>query len=173
MADRDESVQPGRARWWIATVVLVAAAIFLWLQAGGGPGGRGRGVTLVPEPGAEQQSTSPQLRLEGALDAPLPMRAGDVVHLEAGQLPASGDVALELALAEPSATAEPRPVTVHAGTPLQLAWEGESAPLAGERTAAPVALPVDLIRAPGRYLVTIETTEKMAIPVRRYMLEVH
>ena len=166
---------------WGAGGVLLLVAIFLVVRGDGRPASpvadarmkRPGTVELIDEPGAEQQSTSPQLRVVGEIDAPIPLRPGDVVHLEILQLPAGGDVSLDLDLVVPSESADARPVQVFRGTPFTLALELETEALEGDRNRARVKIPASFFADPGRYIIMVETTEKASLPFRRYAIEVH
>jgi hypothetical protein len=90
--------------------------------------------------------------------------------LERAVLPAQGPVRLSLALAEPSADAEPRPVTVVSIQDQRVfSTQGH---LDAERMNATIDVPVDFLQ-PGTYLVQMKTTERTHFPLRRYAIEVH
>jgi len=163
---------------WLAAACVVAAGLVVssrFIGRSRGPvsdarPARSDAVRIVDEPGAAQDPSSPQLRLEGAFDRVLPLRPGDVVHLEASQLPAAGDVELELDLGEASADAGARPVRIYRDGRVRL--ELETRPLEGDLTLARLVAPADAFRDPARYVIEVETTERSHFPLRRYALEV-
>ena len=76
---------------------------------------------------------------------------------------------LSLVLPEPSADAEPRPVTVHSMADQRVySTQGRLDP---ERRVATIDVPSDFLK-PGTYLVQMKTTERTPFPLRRYVLEV-
>ena len=168
-----------RAWSWIGLIVVVGVGLFMASRFTGGASNpvadarpwRWDTVELIDEPGAEQHPSSPQLRATGDLDRPIAVRPGDVVHIEAVQLPASGAVEMELDLEVASKNAEPRPVRVYFGG--RVVRELETRPLEGELLQARVAIPVAVFGESGLYMIEVETTEKAVMPLRRYAIELH
>lgn len=150
----------------LAALALVATAAlafgFSWLLSGAGSQSPG-GADAPPVP------LSPR--------APGPVgwsiAAGEAVALDHDELPDTGKVGIELLLVEPSADAKPlggRILSFDAARenrerPLEAAVVGD------DRARARVDVPVDFL-IPDVYLIEIKTTEKNALPVRRYRLEV-
>jgi hypothetical protein len=98
-----------------------------------------------------------------------PMAPFATLALSHANFPAEGPVSVSLQLAEPSADAEPRPVTMLSIRDQRVyTTQGR---LDGERKVATIEVPPDFLR-PGTYLVQIETTERTAFPLRRYVVEV-
>ena len=158
--------------------MLGVALFVMWGANGGGESrvastrsGPSGAVQLIHEPGAEQQPSSPQWRVVGEVSGPIVLESGDVVHFDAGQLPLGSDVQLALGLEFPSSNSDPRPVQLFANG--RLAAELETESLEGDRTSAQLAIPGDMLRTPGRYIVMVGTTEKATFPTRRYAIEVH
>jgi hypothetical protein len=169
-----------RAGSWIGLLVVVGVVLYASkgiMDRGANPIADGRPwrsdtAPLIDEPGVEQHASSPQLRVVGDLDRPIAVRPGDVVHIEALQLPAGGGaVQLELDLEVASKDAEPRPVRVYFGG--RVVRELETGPLDGDLMQARVAIPSALFAESGRYMIEVETTEKATMPIRRYSIELH
>jgi hypothetical protein len=98
-----------------------------------------------------------------------PLPAFATLTLEHEDLPASGSVSLSLGLAEPSANAEPRPVSVLSVRD-QRSYNTQGR-LDADRMIATIEVPADFLR-PGTYLVQMKTTESSHFPLRRYVVEV-
>lgn len=171
---------PARRRFtaWLALGVIALAGFFSLSRFGGvshdpatgaGPA-RSDGVRLVEEPGVEQHPSSPRLRLEGDFDGVLAVRPGDVIHVEASQLPRAGDVEIEIDLVEASADAAARPVRVYRDG--RLLTELRTQPLEGDRTRARLTIPAETFGVSAKYVIEVVTTEKSHFPLRRYAIEV-
>jgi hypothetical protein len=113
-------------------------------------------------PGQPSRSAAP-----GSAAAPLPAFA--TLELARADFPASGPLRLSLGLAEPSADAEPRPVSVLSIQDQRV--YSTQARLDAARMVATIEVPTDFLQ-PGTYLVQMKTTERVTFPLRRYVIEV-
>jgi hypothetical protein len=118
-----------------------------------------------------------------ALAAPAPSRVAppaesgelriashETIQIDAASLAPGRPVVLRLVLGEPSRTQDPRPVRV-ISTADRRVFEGEG--ILGEGLAdARFEIDPEFLRAPGRYVVEVKTTELSHFPLRRYALEV-
>jgi hypothetical protein len=98
-----------------------------------------------------------------------PLAPFATLALSRERFPAEGPVSLSLQLPEPSADAEPRPVTLLSIQDQRVyTTQGR---LDDGRTTATIEVPADFLR-PGTYLVQLKTTERTHFPLRRYVVEV-
>jgi hypothetical protein len=99
----------------------------------------------------------------------LQIASHQTIQLDAASLAPGKPVVLRLALGEPSRNQDPRPVRVVA--PDSRVFEGEG--VLGEGLAdARFEIDPEFLRAPGRYVVEVKTTELSHFPLRRYAIEV-
>lgn len=105
-----------------------------------------------------------------------PVEAGELqiashqtLQLDAASLVPGIPVVLRLTLGEPSRNQDPRPVRVVSAD--SRVFEGEG--VLGEGLAdARFEIDPEFLRAPGRYVVEVKTTELTHFPLRRYAIEV-
>lgn len=128
-------------------------------------------VELIDEPGADQHTASPQLRVTAGLDGVVPVGSGDVIHVDLAEIGTVEAVRFEFTLPMASADEEPRPVTVY--DPEGQRSKFETAALSGERTQARIDVPSSTFTGPGKYIVEIRTTERSHIPLVRFAVEIH
>ena len=96
-------------------------------------------------------------------------RVGEELALDRAAFPASGPVRVSLELPVPSADDEPRPVRL-VSQPDHRILEISGA-VGGDRSAAAIAVDRGYLQ-PGEYLVEVKTTERSALPFRRYVIVV-
>ena len=114
-------------------------------------------------------SPDPATVVRSATSQSEPLPAFATLALSRAEFPSAGPVSLSLSLAEPSADAAPRPVTVLSIKDQRVyTTEGH---LDAERIVAAVEVPADFLE-PGTYLVQMKTTERTPFPLRRYVVEV-
>ena len=158
-------------RWalWIGLPIVSAAAIAVVLWAGSrSPDAEGELTGSSRPPPAEGVARAPEpTQRPSAFDHVI--ESGETLALDAASLPVGRPLVLKLALAEPSRSADPRPVRVIAPDGRLLHLSG--ALVADDRRSAEVEIDPDWL-APGRYVVEVKTTEKTHFPLRRYALEV-
>jgi hypothetical protein len=91
------------------------------------------------------------------------------LELDRRELPRSGPVPIALALAEPSANADPLPAHVFSTSDDRMIET--KARLDEARSVATVEIDSGWLQ-PGTYLVQLKTTERSVLPLRRYMVVV-
>lgn len=161
-----------------ASLAVIALGIVGYLLVGDGAGrdGSARSVDgepmlmTTPEPGAEQTPTSPRLTVEGPLEGVLPVRHGDVLHLELAQVEAAGGLRFEFTLPAPQSRDAKHPVRIYAAhlAPVEL----DVIEFDADLTKARIDVPPGTISEPGQYIVEIRTNEKSPFPLRRFAVEV-
>jgi hypothetical protein len=107
----------------------------------------------------------------GASRGALVIESGETLTIEAGALPSSGTLTVELRLPPPAdpatAVLEARIIDPQSGVTKLSAQIGED-----DRAGAVIRIPTDTLRLAGRYIVELETTELSHFPLRRYAIEV-
>jgi hypothetical protein len=167
----EEEEGSGPARVWLRVLVAFAAgaglsvAVGLWLLGGDheAPTPAAPSVTPAPAPSAPAPVAPPA---PAAAARPPTARAGGTLVLQRAAFPASGPVRVTLDLPEVSADAEPRPVRVISQDERILEIRGA---LGSDRTAATIEVDPGYFQ-PGTYLVEVKTTERGAMPLRRYFI---
>ncbi len=159
----------GRAGGPALLILVVATAVaglllVLWSSGGRVPG------AADPAP-APQQAAQPVKAAdpEPATLADYTLRSGEIAKIEAAALPGDRPLALDLALVEPSRTAEPLAAQVRDMNRRVLDLQAAVA-VDGRMSARLEIEPGWLL--PGSYLVEVRTTERSHFPIRRYPLEV-
>ena len=168
-------------RWRLIALCVVALAIGTWVAMGplqGGEDAQGRVTStsaadsIPPDPGSHTSSTDPGTQSGGLLDRAAPdYRIGESGRLafEATSSGEGGVLAFGLALPEEAGGAEPLAVRV-------VSVDGRALDTTAARmNAAPgdVRIEIDTYwPRPGKYMIQIKTAEKVAFPLRRYVLEV-
>jgi hypothetical protein len=152
-----------------AGVVLVLLAIGLWF--GRGPDAPPADRQPVPEApaaalGERTQRRDRAPRLVAPRAGPVRVQPGETVAIEAEGLTGDAPVALELAL--------PEGVSAKSGRLVLPGLEQVSLDedVVGQSGNVALAVPVEQLREPGRYLVEIRTDERSPLPLRRYAIEV-
>jgi len=100
----------------------------------------------------------------------LRIASNETIQIDAASLVAGKPVVLRLVLGEPSRSEDPRPVRVIAAADSRV-FEGQGI-LGDGLSDARFEIDPAFLRAPGRYIVEVQTTELSHFPVRRYALEV-
>jgi hypothetical protein len=98
-----------------------------------------------------------------------PLEPFGTLELAQADLPRDGPLQVALRLAEPSADANPLPASV-LSTPDERVWSAE-ARLDATRTIATIEIDAGWLQ-PGNYVVTLKTTERSPMPLRRYAIVV-
>lgn len=101
------------------------------------------------------------------------VEAGQTVAIDADDLPETGTIGVDLVLGEASADGRPlsgRILSFDVSRENRVR-EIEAQVIGSERLVARVELPVDFL-IEDLYLLEIKTTEKTALPVRRYRVEI-
>jgi hypothetical protein len=109
----------------------------------------------MPEPPPEPRAVVPA-------DGPIVMRSSESVAIDRKHLTGDAPVLFELELPEGVGVKSGR--LVKPG-PIELRLDDE---LGGQRETVSLALPVDQLQQSGRYLLELRTTERSALPLRRF-----
>ena len=165
----------------IIALCAVGLAIGAWVAMGslqGAEDAEGRVTSdsasdsIPPDPATNSSSHAPAISSRARLDHPAPdyrIAESGRLALEATSLPEGGVLALGLALAEEAGGVEPLAVRV-------VSVDGRVLDTTAVRTDAAggdVQLEIDADwLQPGNYMIQIKTAEKVAFPLRRYVLEV-
>jgi hypothetical protein len=152
-----------------AAVVLVVLAIWLWSGRGPEvPPADRQPVAETPAPAREErrQRRDRTPRLVAPREGPVRVESGETVAIEAQGLTGDAPVALELALPE-GVSAKSGRIVLPGLEQVRLDED-----VAGQSGSVALALPVEQLREPGRYLVEIRTDERSPLPLRRYAIEV-
>jgi len=157
----------GTTRRILLGIAVTAALAFggWWWLAGGDPPGRGGG-------GAEERVPVPITRPARG-PARWSIGIAQTVAIDRDDLPLGGEVGVDLVLAEPSADVRPL-----AGRILSFDVDRpdreralEAVVVGDDRRRVRMEIPVGFL-IEDTYLIEIKTTERTALPVRRYRLEV-
>jgi len=150
----------------VAGVAGIAAVAFgaWWLLAG--PSG---------EPSQRRRVEPPAVDVTPRAAGPAGwvIQPAQTVALDRDELPMTGRVGVDLVLGEPSADARPlwgRILSFDVDRENRVR-ELEAAVVGDDRTRARIQVPVDFLTR-DTYLIEVKTTEKTALPLRRYRLEV-
>ena len=164
------SESPRPPRPWLRVVGAFAAGVALSVAVGLA---LLRGTSEAPAPEALPPLTAPAASAPAppAPAAPTPgslptAQAGGTLVLQRSSFPASGPVRVTLLLPEMSADGDPRPVRVISQDQRILEIRGA---LGSDRTAATIEVDPGYLQ-PGTYLVEVKTTERGAMPLRRYFI---
>jgi hypothetical protein len=127
-------------------------------------------TTTMPGPG---EPTSPPADLRPDFRPDFRIEEGGRLSLDAHSMPVSGVVRFGLALDREAVGAgqDPLPAVVVSaddGRRLELA----AIPVAGSQSGVRLDLDAAWLE-PGQYMIQLRTAEKVALPLRRYVIEVH
>jgi hypothetical protein len=171
MSEVDDSSR--RARPWLHAIAGFAVGVALAVVGGLA---MVRRVSEEPAPVAPPGVPAPAPGEPAPAAAPVPApaaaarppvaRAGGTLVLERSSFPASGPVRVTLDLPEASADGDPRPVRMISQDERTLEIHGA---LESDRTAATIEVDPGYLQ-PGTYLVEVKTTERGAMPLRRYFI---
>ncbi len=162
---RERGRTGGPARWILVVATAVAGLLLvLWSSGGRVPGA----ADPAPAPHPAPQPVKAADREPAAL-ADYTLRSGELAKIEVAALSGDRPLTLDLALVEPSRTAEPLAAQLRdmngrvLDLPAAVAVDG--------RMSARIEIEPDWL-SPGSYLVELRTTERSHFPIRRYPLEV-
>jgi hypothetical protein len=156
----------------VVGLLVLGLAVGLWLALGD------REPTLGDGGDAIEPGTSQRVPAEAASPSPPPTPAapdfrieeGERLQLNSGSLPQSGELTISLALGDEARGMEPRKVVLASardGRRLELTTAHE------EGSGSGVRVKIDSSwLEPGAYMLEVRTAEKIALPLRRYVIEV-
>jgi len=168
-------------RWRLVAVCVVGLAIGTWVAMGslqGGEDAEGRvtttstGDSIPPDPDTHSSSSDPGTSSRGPLDRAAPdyrIAESGRLALEATSSGQGGVLAFGLALAEEAGGVEPLAVRVVSVDGRVL--DTTAVRMDTARGDVRVEIDADWLR-PGKYMIQVKTAEKVAFPLRRYVLEV-
>ncbi len=162
---RERGRTRGPALWILVVATAVAVLLLvLWSSGGRSPGG----ADPAPAPPSAARPLKAADR-EPATLADYTLRSGEIAKIELAAPSGDRPLALDLALGEPSRTAEPLAAQLRdmngrvLDLPAAVAVDG--------RMSARIEIEPGWL-SPGSYLVELRTTERSHFPMRRYPLEV-
>lgn len=156
----------------IVGAVLVAGILAVWLRLDGtpeepaAPPGPVAEVPGAPTPGAGESPPRPEPRLVSPREGPVRLQSGETVAIAWQDLTGDAPVQIELVLPAGVAAKSGRLVTPG---PASLALDAQ---VAGQADTIALAVPVERLRTPGRYILELRTDERSALPLRRFAIEV-
>ena len=159
-----EGSSSGRNRA-IGGVVLALGIAAVWIGLGRAPD-EPAGVEADPAPAETEPVRRSEPRPVAPRDGTVRIRSGETVLIEWQSLTGDAPVELELVLAPGISAKSGRLVTPGAG---EVRLDAE---VQGQADTVELALSVERLRQPGRYLLEIRTDERSHLPLRRFAIEV-
>jgi hypothetical protein len=165
---------PKPQRLWLRVVagfaggVALSVVVGLVLLRGGAdaPAPEAPLAPPIPAPAAGEPTHAPPAPAAAAASTGPVAHAGGTLVLQRSSFPASGPVRVTFDLPEVSADSDPRPVRVISQDERTLEIRGALGP---NRAAATIEVDPGYFQ-PGTYLVEVKTTERGAMPLRRYFI---